>query len=158
MDKEPPAGASPLIVEEGDAAAQCALGLYYFDKAEIKSEAHPEKDSGNGYCEWGASWDKAALGEALKWLTLSAEQDFAEGQFQLAEAYRGLVEAIDETIDNNMFYTDHTYGWSELIEDYGFEDVYEYFKLACKWYKAAIKNGYRSAEKAFAALEENLHY
>jgi TPR repeat protein len=144
--------------EEGNATAQCAVGLNYFLKADPKSEAHPEVDSGNGYCEWGVSWDKEALAEALKWLTLSAEQGFAEGQFQLAEAYRDLVDAIDETIDNNMFYTDHTYNWYELIEDYGFEDVYDYFKLACQWYRAAIKSRYRGAKKALMELEENRYY
>jgi TPR repeat protein len=152
---------SPSVLqsaEGGDAAAQCTLGLYYFDRAHIACEAHPEQDSGNGYCEWGAFWDDESLGEALKWLTYSAEQGFAEGQFHLAESYRALVHIIDETIDHNMFYTDHTYSWSELVEDYDFEKVYGYFNLACKWYKAAAKGGYRSAKKALAELEGNSHY
>jgi TPR repeat protein len=158
MDNPPLPPSVLQAAEGGSAAAQCAVGLNYFIKADLKSEAHPEADSGNGYCEWGAAWDKAAMEEALKWLTRSAEQGFAEGQFQLAEAYHDLVDAIDETIDGNMFYTDHSFSWYELIEDYGFEDVYDYFKLACKWYQAAVKSRYRGAKKALAELRENRYY
>jgi hypothetical protein len=125
--------------------AQCALGRYYFHRANPRCEEDPESYNDNGYYSWDAVWDERLMQEALALLTAAA-QSSAPAQCYLAECYWKLSNVLDETLDHLMFYYDHSYSQSELIEDHEeLGDIEKYWDEGFEWYEKAAEQGYPKA-------------
>ncbi|MDR0878867.1 MAG: hypothetical protein LBN21_12505 [Treponema sp.] len=126
--------------------AQCAEGLHYFEQANPRCEEDIETYNDNGYYWWNAVWDEDLMSKALAALTAVAEKGYAPAQCALAECYWKLSKVLSEMMDHLMFFYDHSYSQSELIEDNEeLEDIEKYWDKGFEWYEKAAEQGYPKA-------------